>query len=90
VLQEHPKVRLAAVIGIPDDVLGERGAAFVVPADGANPPTPKELRDFVTARIADYKAPDAVEIRPALPMTAMYKVDKAALSAEIVTRPAAR
>ena len=81
VLLEHPKVSLAAVIGVPDDVLGERGLALVVPADPADPPGEEELKAFVASRIADYKAPDRVEVRPELPLTPMFKVDKAALRA---------
>ncbi|MGH2830593.1 MAG: class I adenylate-forming enzyme family protein [Actinomycetota bacterium] len=79
VLQEHPKVALCAVVGVPDDVLGQRGLALVVPTDPADPPTLEELRDFVGSVVADYKRPDALEIRPELPMTPLFKVDKAAL-----------
>jgi acyl-CoA synthetase (AMP-forming)/AMP-acid ligase II len=82
VLREHPKVALAAVIGIPDPVLGERGKALVVPADPADPPGVEELREFVAGRIADYKTPDVVEIRAELPLTSMFKVDKGALESE--------
>ncbi len=80
VLREHPKVALVGVIGIPDDVLGERGKAFVVAADPANPPTADELKAFVASRIADYKTPDVVEIKDELPLTSMFKVDKARLA----------
>jgi acyl-CoA synthetase (AMP-forming)/AMP-acid ligase II len=86
VLREHPNVSLAAVIGIPDTVLGERGLAFVVPRSVEQPPTEDELRAFVADRIADYKAPDVIEIRESLPMTALYKVDKSALMRESVRR----
>jgi acyl-CoA synthetase (AMP-forming)/AMP-acid ligase II len=72
-------VAMVAVIGVPDEVLGERGRAIVVPA-GAEPPTLEELRAWVCARIADYKAPDELEVRSELPMTAMFKVDKRALA----------
>ena len=82
VLREHPKVALVGVIGIPDPVLGERGKAFVVARDPADPPAAEELRSFVGARIADYKCPDAIELRTELPLTSMFKVDKAALARE--------
>ena len=84
VLAEHPKVALAAVIGVPDEVFGERGTAFVVPANAADPPTREELRTFVAERIADYKAPDNVVLRGELPMTSMFKVDKRALEADLL------
>ena len=80
VLREHPKVALVGVIGIPDEVLGERGKAFVVATDPSDPPTVEELKEFVASRIADYKRPDVVEIRDELPLTSMFKVDKAALA----------
>lgn len=82
VLRDHPKVALVGVIGIPDEVLGERGKAFVVPTDAADPPTAEELKVFVAERIADYKTPDVVEIREELPLTSMFKVDKARLAGD--------
>jgi acyl-CoA synthetase (AMP-forming)/AMP-acid ligase II len=82
VLREHPKVALVGVIGIPDEVLGERGKAFVVAADPSDPPGVEELKAFVAGRIADYKTPDMVEFREELPLTSMFKVDKARLRAE--------
>ena len=82
VLREHPKVALVGVIGIPDEVLGERGKAYVVAADPSDPPTTEELRTFVAERIADYKTPDVVEIRDELPLTSMFKVDKTVLRDE--------
>ena len=54
--------------------------AFVVPTDPANPPTLDDLRAWVRAHLSDYKAPDRLELLEALPLTAMLKVDKAALS----------
>ena len=83
VLREHPKVALVGVIGIPDEVLGERGKAFVVPADANDPPTADELKVFIAEQIADYKVPDVIEIREELPLTSMFKVDKAKLSADV-------
>ena len=83
ILLEHPKVSLAAVLGVPDEVLGERGRALIVPKDRAQPPGEEELKAFVGERIADYKIPDAIEVRDALPLTPMFKVDKAALTAEL-------
>ncbi|HLW17327.1 MAG TPA: fatty acid--CoA ligase family protein [Actinomycetota bacterium] len=80
-LRTHPKVAQVAVIGVPDDVLGERGRAVVVAA--GDPPTLDELREWVCARVADYKAPDELELREELPMTAMFKVDKRALAQDL-------
>ena len=66
VLYEHPAVAEAAVIGIPDERLGEEiGAAVTLkPATTA---TTEELRAFVKDRVAPYKYPRYVWITPALP-----------------------
>jgi acyl-CoA synthetase (AMP-forming)/AMP-acid ligase II len=81
VLQRHPKVVQAAVLGVPDDVLGQKGWAFVVSTDASDPPTLAELRAHVGAELASYKRPDGLTIIDALPTNAMYKVDKRALRA---------
>lgn len=78
-LQQHAKVAQAAVLGVPDDVLGQKGWAFVVPTDPADPPTLAELREWVGRELASYKRPDGLTIVAALPTNAMYKVDKRAL-----------
>jgi acyl-CoA synthetase (AMP-forming)/AMP-acid ligase II len=81
VLQTHPKVAQAAVVGVPDDILGHKGWAFVVPVDATDPPTLAELRDHVGRELASYKRPDGLTIVDALPTNAMYKVDKRVLRA---------
>lgn len=76
VLADHPGVDRVAIVGAPDPVLGEIGAAFVVPADPAAPPTLDDLRDLTRSRLADYKAPDRLVVVDELPLTPMHKVDK--------------
>jgi acyl-CoA synthetase (AMP-forming)/AMP-acid ligase II len=79
-LARHPKVARAAVVGVPDDVFGEVGWAFVVPRDPADPPALAELRAFVGAELASFKRPDGLTVLPELPVTPMFKVDKRALA----------
>lgn len=82
VLAGHPAIDRAAVVGTPDPVLGEVGVAFVELADpSAPPPALDDLRAMCAARLADYKAPDALVVVASLPLTAMMKVDKRALAA---------
>jgi acyl-CoA synthetase (AMP-forming)/AMP-acid ligase II len=78
-LGEHPGVDRVAVVGVPDPVMGQLGAAVVVPVDMGAPPTLEELRGWCRDRLANYKAPDRVEIVDDLPVTSMLKVDKQAL-----------
>jgi acyl-CoA synthetase (AMP-forming)/AMP-acid ligase II len=80
VLADHPKVGRVAIIGATAPTIGEIGVAFVEPANAADPPTLDELRVFVRERLADYKAPDRLEIVRELPMTSMLKIDKRALA----------
>jgi acyl-CoA synthetase (AMP-forming)/AMP-acid ligase II len=80
VLSELASVSAVAVIGIAAPTIGEIGVACVVPADPAVPPSLDELRSHVRGELADYKAPDRLVLLDALPLTAMMKVDKAALA----------
>ena len=83
VLLDHPRVSAVAVVARPDDVLGERGVAVVVPASPHAPPTLDELRAFAGERISSYKLPDDLRVIDALPLTAMDKVDRRELEARL-------
>jgi acyl-CoA synthetase (AMP-forming)/AMP-acid ligase II len=83
VLLEHPDVERAALVGARAAVIGEIGVAFVVPRTRGAPPSLEALRAFVGARLADYKRPDRVVIVEELPLTALLKIDKAALRARL-------
>jgi acyl-CoA synthetase (AMP-forming)/AMP-acid ligase II len=79
VLGDAPGVGEAAVVGVPDPVLGEIGVAFVVPGHDGAAPTLEGLRAHCSARLADYKAPDRLRLVDTLPLTSMGKVDARAL-----------
>jgi acyl-CoA synthetase (AMP-forming)/AMP-acid ligase II len=74
VLGTHPAVARAAVVGVPDDVLGEIGVAVIVVTGGVTPDL-ADLRAHCTAVLADYKAPDALVVVDEIPLTPMMKAD---------------
>ena len=80
VLAEHPSVAEAAVVGVPDQRLGEVVAAFVVPAGGQQP-SPAELTGWCREQLANYKLPRHLWMVPSLPRANAGKVAKSELRA---------
>jgi long-chain acyl-CoA synthetase len=75
VLYAHPDVREAAVVGTPDDALGEEVTAFVVLEPGAAQDA-EALRAFAAERVAAYKYPRRIVFLAQLPKSATGKVQK--------------
>jgi len=72
-LLEHPAVAQAAVIGVPDQRLGQVGKAFVVPK---SPVSEEDLIAWCRERMAGFKAPRSIEFLDELPLNATGKVMK--------------
>jgi acyl-CoA synthetase (AMP-forming)/AMP-acid ligase II len=67
VLESHPAVAEAAVVGVPDERLGETIAGFVVPVHPDAPPDTEELRAYCRERLAGFKVPVSWTFIDALP-----------------------
>ncbi len=75
VLARHPHVSEAAVVGMPDERLGEVGHAYVIPRPGATP-SETDLIAFCRANLANFKVPRKVTLVTDLPRTPSGKVQK--------------
>lgn len=86
VLHDDPRVRACAVVGKPDERLGERVVAFVERAPGAEV-TAEELRARCARELARYKVPEEWRFVDALPRTPMGKIRKPDLRALLAAPP---
>ena len=78
-IYEHPGVAEALVIGVPDDYRGEAAKAFVALREGADPFTLDDLRGFLADKVGKHEMPQQLEIRDALPRSAVGKLVKTSL-----------
>jgi long-chain acyl-CoA synthetase len=81
-IYEHPDVEEALVIGVPDPYRGEAAKAFIKLKSGASLLTLDALKDFLADKIGRHEMPAALEIRAALPRTAVGKLSKKELIEE--------
>ncbi len=82
VLLQHPAVKEALVLGLPDAYLGEMPRAYVTLADDAVA-EPEELATWLNARVGKHERVSSVVIRDELPKTMIGKLDRKALRAEV-------
>jgi len=83
-LLRHPAIANVAVVGMPDELLGEKACAYVVLADPHNALTLEDITAHLRAqKLATQKLPEGLEIVSALPTTATGKVQKHILRADI-------
>jgi len=82
VLQDHPAVIGACVVGVPDPKVGERIKAIVVLKEDARGVGSQELSAFCRERLAPYKIPQYVEFRDMLPKSKVGKLLRRELRAE--------
>lgn len=88
-LHAHPAVLDVAVVGLPDEILGEVSCACIVPVEGAIV-TGEEIKDFCREVLADYKVPDLVRFLDGFPMTGSGKVRRVELARMISAEESSR
>jgi acyl-coenzyme A synthetase/AMP-(fatty) acid ligase len=79
-LHDHPFVREAVVLALPDELAGNRLEAFVSLVDGVSAPS-SALQQHCAERLPGYMIPERIHMRAELPRTATGKVDRSALLA---------
>lgn len=89
VLMTHPAIVACAVIGVPDDLLGELVCAVVVTAEGAGRELEPALLALCRQQLAHFKVPAIFEFVTDLPRTATGKTQKGILRQELLARRAA-
>ncbi|MGY6638213.1 MAG: long-chain-fatty-acid--CoA ligase [Erythrobacter sp.] len=83
VILEHPAVKEALVIGVPDDYKGEVPRAYITLNEDASD-SAEDLRDWLNERVGKHERVDEIVIRDALPRTIIGKLDRKALRAEVL------
>lgn len=83
-LADHPDLLALAVVGMPDEKLGEKVCCYIVAKDGHAAPTVDDLRTYLTDRgVAIQKTPERVIVIDELPMTATGKIQKHVLRKKV-------
>ena len=80
VIQTHPKVVSAALVAMPDEVMGERACVFTVLSDKEDEITLEELGSFIKGKgLSAYKIPERIEFIESMPLVSDAKIDKKVL-----------
>jgi acyl-coenzyme A synthetase/AMP-(fatty) acid ligase len=87
VVLRHPDVHEVAIVPLPDDRLGERACAAIIPKHGHTAPTLPELQGFLDAEgVAKYTWPESVEVFEDFPRTPSLKPVKRDIVKQILDR----
>jgi fatty-acyl-CoA synthase len=88
-LHAHPAVLDVAVVGVPEEVLGEIACACIVPVEGAIV-TGEEIKEFCRETMAEYKVPDIVRFLDSFPLTGSGKVRRVELARTVRAEESSR
>lgn len=75
ILRMHPGVLEAAVVGVPDDIVGEEIKAYILPAGGVAP-EPEQLLAFCSQHLAKFKIPRFIQFVDLFSITESSRVEK--------------
>jgi acyl-coenzyme A synthetase/AMP-(fatty) acid ligase len=89
VLNSHPLIRQAAVIAVPDDLIGNRIIAYVSLIEGAEF-SQKEFIDFCAVALPRYMVPEVIEQHINMPTNANGKIDRMALANDFLAKKQGR
>ena len=87
ILYTHPSVLHAAIVGVPDPRLGERNCLCVIPREGTRVSLP-EIVAFLKDGVAAYKLPEELELFDEFPFTPTGKIQRHALTKQVLARRA--
>jgi long-chain acyl-CoA synthetase len=83
VLYQHPQIKAAGVVGVPDPAVGNIIKAYVVlESEARGKISEEEIIEFCKERLAHYKVPKIIEFRGELPKTDVGKVSRRELREE--------
>ena len=88
-IYRHPKVKVVALVPIPDPVFGEKACACIVPQPGASLDLPELVAFLREQRIASFKLPERLELMAEFPLSPVGKILKRELRALVEQRLAA-
>ncbi|MBI2816791.1 MAG: AMP-binding protein [Acidobacteria bacterium] len=82
----HDSVHMAAVVAMPDPVMGERSCAFVIPRPERTLTLDELTRFLIDKKIAKFKLPERLEVVPQFPLTSVGKISKKDLRDQIAAK----
>lgn len=82
----HDSVHMAAVVAMPDPLMGERTCAFVIPRPGHTLTLEELTRFLIGKKIAKFKLPERLEVVPQFPLTSVGKISKKDLRDQIAAK----